>query len=116
VLIIFFPFSLFSSFTWASANLRFPLSRGLLFSEALIIVTLGGKQLLEVRLAIHHPLHGCIISEGNDHTTVAALEAGLVEHLLALLLFNDGLLSGIDSLVAYMALLSVQGSLTEPGG
>lgn len=96
--------------------MRFPLSSGLLFPETLIVVALGSKQLLEVRLAVHHTLHGSVVSEGHDHIAVAALQARLVEHLLALFLLNDGLLGGIDGLVAHMALLSVQGGPAKPGG
>lgn len=102
--------------TWCTGCLWLPLGTGLFFAKTLVVVTLSSKELFEVGLAVHNSLHGCIVSEGNDYTAVATLETGLVEHLLTLLLLNYGLLGGIDSLVAHMALLSVQCGLTEPRG
>lgn len=90
-----------------------PFRRSLLFAKALVVVSLRSKQLLEVRLAVHNSLHGRVVSEGHNHVAVAALEAVLVEHFLALLLLDDCLLSSIYSLVACVALLSVQVSPTE---
>lgn len=90
-----------------------PLGGDLLLAESLIIVALLCKELLEVRLAVDNALHGSIVAKGDNDIAVGTLEACLVEDLLALLLLNHSLLSGIHCLVASMALLSVQGGLLE---
>lgn len=93
-----------------------PLLGVFLLAETLVVVALGGEELLEVGLAVDHALHGRVVAQGHDHATVAALEACLVEHLLSLLLLDHCLLCCVDGLVTDGTLLGVQGCPAELRG
>jgi hypothetical protein len=63
-----------------------------LLSEALIVIALGSKQLLEVRLAICDTVHGGVVSKRKDNLAMSATQTSLVEELLLFFVFNDNLL------------------------
>jgi hypothetical protein len=76
----------------------------LILAKALIVVTLGGKELLEMRLAIENTLHGSVVSKGECTFAVRALQTTLVESLLVFFVFHHYFLSDIHCLVAHCTL------------
>lgn len=51
------------SHTWGSYGLWGPVLGVLVLAKPFIVVTLGGKELLEVRLAVEYSLHGGVVAE-----------------------------------------------------
>lgn len=91
--------------TRGSSHLRLPVLRVLILTKALVVVTLGGKELLEVGLAIENPLHGSIVTKGEGTFAVRAFQAGLVESLPVFFILHHDFLCKINSLVADWTLL-----------
>jgi hypothetical protein len=52
------------------------------FAKTFTVVTLGGKQLLKVRLAVEYTTHGGITAKLQDTIAMSASEASFVKHLL----------------------------------